>query len=220
MNAQSWPSCSLRGLLTVAVIALSAGSAQAHKVIASGYAAGDAIEGEVGFSNGDPATQATLIVTGPDGEILGEATTDGDGFFTFTPHKVVPHTFTADLGSGHLAQFRMEVEDLPRALRQAASAQAAALRSDAQPNAATGGVTAEAAGEAARSLPPEALRQLIAEAVREEVRPLRRELIASREQASLTSILGGLGTILGLVGVAFYMMARRKLADAAAQAQK
>jgi nickel transport protein len=205
----SW---SLKGLCCAALIGLSAPAALAHKIIASGYAAGDAIEGEVGFSNGDPAKQATLIVTSPDGQRLGEVTTDADGFFRYIPQKAVPHIFTADLGSGHIASFRMEIHDLPRALRIAETSEAS--------TAPVPSATDTPAGAALSDQQANALRDLVAQAVRDEVRPLRRELIASREKASITSILGGLGTILGLVGVGFYMAARRKLAEAAVRSAR
>jgi nickel transport protein len=195
-------------MIGLAVLIASASPALAHKVIASGYAAGEAIEGEVGFSNGDVVAQTTVSITDPDGQSLGQVQTDADGFFRFVPTKAVPHIFRSDLGSGHVAEFRMEVSELPRALQaQAATAQdrgATAAESTAPAPAALGAVDTTA------------LQEMVAQAVRDEVRPLRRELIASREQASLQSVLGGLGTILGLVGVVFYMMARRKLADAAA----
>ncbi|NIY97843.1 cobalt ABC transporter permease, partial [Salipiger sp. HF18] len=50
------------------------------------------------------------------------------------------------------------------------------------------------------------------EAVRDEVRPLRREIAAYREHNDLQSILGGIGYIVGLFGLGFYLAARRKLA--------
>lgn len=55
-------------------------------------------------------------------------------------------------------------------------------------------------------------RAMIAEAVRDEIRPLRREIAAYREHNSLQTILGGIGYILGLFGLGFYLAARRKLA--------
>jgi nickel transport protein len=54
----------------------------------------------------------------------------------------------------------------------------------------------------------------VSEAVKQEVRPLRREIAAYQETHDIQSILGGLGYILGLVGVVFYLMARRRLSMA------
>ena len=55
-------------------------------------------------------------------------------------------------------------------------------------------------------------RDVIAEAVRDEIRPLRREIAAYKEKNDLQTILGGLGYILGLFGLGFYIAARRKMA--------
>jgi nickel transport protein len=58
----------------------------------------------------------------------------------------------------------------------------------------------------------EAERSAISEAVRAEIRPLRREIAAYREHNDLQSILGGIGYIVGLFGIGFYVAARKKLA--------
>lgn len=70
--------------------------------------------------------------------------------------------------------------------------------------AAAGGVTIAALTDAER--------QAIAEAVRDEMRPLRREIAAYREHNDFQTILGGIGYIVGLFGLGFYVAARRKLA--------
>ena len=58
----------------------------------------------------------------------------------------------------------------------------------------------------------DAERQAIAQAVRDEMRPLRREIAAYREHNDFQTILGGIGYIVGLFGLGFYLAARRRLA--------
>jgi nickel transport protein len=53
------------------------------------------------------------------------------------------------------------------------------------------------------------LAQMIGQVVEKHVRPLRKELAAYKEHNDLQKILGGIGYILGLFGVAFYIAARR-----------
>lgn len=187
-------------IVAVLVLAGSASSAWAHKVIASGYAAGDKIEGEVGFSNGDPAINTTISITAPDGRTLGEVQTNAEGLFTFTPTEAVPHIFRGDLGAGHVAEFRMEVSELPRALQGGTAGAAPA------PAAST------ASGPAVTASPDAAaLQAMIAQAVRDEMRPLKHEIAAYKEHNSLQTILGGIGYILGLVGISFYWLAHQRL---------
>ncbi|WP_305970622.1 MULTISPECIES: cobalt ABC transporter permease [unclassified Mameliella] len=171
--------------------------ALAHKVIAAVFPSGSAIEGEIGFSNGDMATDQPVEVYGPDGALLGETVTDANGFFIFEPTEPVAHTFRADLGAGHLAKVTMPAEEVARILGVAAPEPAA-------PAAAT----APAAPGVALS---DADRAEIARIVRDEMRPLRREIAAYREKNDLQTILGGMGYILGLFGLGFYIAARRQL---------
>lgn len=178
--------------------------ALAHKVIAGVFASGDAIEGELGFSNGDMAVDTDVVVTGPSGEELGRTVTDADGFFVYTPTKPVAHTFFADLGAGHVAKVTMPAEDVAKIMgieavkketsRDTVAASAAAV---------SGGVTIASLSDEER--------QVIAEVVRDEMRPLRREIAAYREHNDFQTILGGIGYIVGLFGLGFYIAARRKL---------
>lgn len=174
--------------------------ALAHKVIAGVFASGEAIEGEIGFSSGSMAIGAEVVVTGPDGAELGRTVTDADGFFLFVPTRPVAHRFFADLGAGHVADVTMEAEDVAKILGVAAEAPASA---PAAAQAAPGAVTVAALTDEER--------EAIARIVRDEMRPLRREITAYREQNDLQTILGGIGYILGLFGLGFYLAARRKL---------
>ncbi|MFP4405371.1 MAG: cobalt ABC transporter permease, partial [Rhodosalinus sp.] len=55
-------------------------------------------------------------------------------------------------------------------------------------------------------------RAAIAEIVRSELRPLRQEIAAYRTRNDLQTILGGIGYIMGIFGLGFYLAARRRLA--------
>ena len=103
------------GRVRVLALALWVGAtpAQAHKVVASVFASGALIEGEIGFSSGAMAVDAVVEVFDDAGNRLGETRTDGEGIFTFRPQKPVAHVFRADLGAGHVAMVRLESADLP-----------------------------------------------------------------------------------------------------------
>lgn len=176
--------------------------ALAHKVIAGVFPSGTQIEGEIGFSNGDMASHTRVYVTGPDGEELGDVLTDDDGFFVFTPTQPVAHKFFANLGAGHVAEVTMSAEDVAKILGQPASGASDAPATPDHPPA-----------KATSAPMSDEMRQAIAEAVRDEIRPLRREIAAYREHNDFQTILGGIGYIVGLFGLGFYLAARRKLAD-------
>ncbi|MBR9762080.1 MAG: cobalt ABC transporter permease [Rhodobacteraceae bacterium] len=171
--------------------------ALAHKVIASVFPSGSAIEGELGFSNGDMAAGQEVLVLGPDGGELGRVTTDADGFFLFTPTEPVAHRFRADLGAGHVADVTMQAAEVAHLLGLAPGASTP----DAPPPGDSGTPGALSSAQQAE----------IATLLRDELRPLRREIAAYREKNDLQSILGGIGYIFGLFGLSFYIAARRRL---------
>ncbi len=175
--------------------------ALAHKVIAGVFPAGDAIEGELGFSNGDMAVDQDVIVYGPDGTELGRTITDADGFFLYKPTNPVAHTFTADLGAGHVAKVIMPAEEVAEILGVAAEVEHAP--DVVSPTDGTAIVTVASLSDEER--------QTIAQAVRDELRPLRREIAAYREKNDMQGILGGIGYIIGLFGIGFYIAARKKM---------
>ncbi|MEB8386682.1 cobalt ABC transporter permease [Rhodobacteraceae bacterium KMM 6894] len=187
-------------LLAVALI-IAAMPALAHKVIVGVFPAGDAIEGEIGFSNGDMAANAEIIVTGEDGSELGRVMTDDDGFFVFVPTQPVTHIFRSDLGAGHVAKITMPQNEVAEILGDTNSDAPAPL-----------GETPVAPMAPTVTALTEAERDLVAEVVRDEIRPLRREIAAYKEHNNLQTILGGIGYIAGLFGLGFYLAARRKLA--------
>nr|WP_321249970.1 cobalt ABC transporter permease [uncultured Ruegeria sp.] len=192
----------MKQLILVCTLALAPLPALAHKVIAGVFPAGDAIEGELGFSNGDMAADQEVIVYGPDGSELGRTVTDTDGFFLYSPTRAVTHTFKADLGAGHVAEVAMPADEVAEIMGVEAE-----LSETATPVASADG----AAAVTVASLSDEE-RAAIAKAVRDETRPLRREIAAYREHNDLQNILGGIGYIIGLFGIGFYLAARKKMA--------
>lgn len=197
--------------LGVAVaILLSASPAQAHKVIASVFRSGTSVEGEVGFSNGDMAANQLVEVFDDAGTKIGETITDGDGFFTFTPTQSGTHVFRADLGAGHVAEVAMDATEIAEVLGDAGAGSADAAPEQPGANAVAGAVVPGVSPMVVAALTP-AEKDAIAEAVRDEIRPLRREIAAYKEHNNLQTILGGIGYIVGLFGLGFYLAARRKL---------
>lgn len=186
----------MRYLAIILALCCAPAPALAHKVIAGVFESGDAIEGEIGFSNGDMASGAEVIVNGPDGVELGRIVTDADGFFIYTPNAPVAHTFFANLGAGHVAEVTMPAAEVARIMGVEAEPDTAPTNAPAQ----TAAVLSDEQ------------QQVIARAVRDELRPLRREIAAYREQNDLQTVLGGIGYIVGLFGLGFYFAARRKLA--------
>lgn len=199
--AKSLPALALALALAALLLATATGPAQAHKVIASVFASGTDIEGEIGFSNGDMAADTWVEVFDGQGTKLGQVKTDSDGFFVYTPTHKVNHVFRADLGAGHIATAVFDISEMSSTLtdNQAASGGDDVTSADmTNPGPETENVAITQQQEA-----------LIAAIVRDELRPLRREITAYKEKNDLQSILGGIGYIFGFFGIAYYIAARR-----------
>lgn len=176
-------------------------TALAHNVISSVFPSGSAIEGEVGFSNGEMATELLIEVFDDAGNKLGETQTDADGFFLFTPQQPITHVFRGDLGAGHVAEVTLDGAEVALILG-VAPAQTTAPAQDA--------ASVVAVGPASEGLSDQARAEL-ASMLRSELRPLRQELTAYKNKSDFQSILGGIGYIFGLFGLGFYLAARRQL---------
>lgn len=173
----------------------------AHNVIASVFPSGSDIEGEIGMSDGSMATDKLVEVFDEAGNKLGEAKTNEDGFFVYTPTLPVTHIFRSDLGAGHVAEATMPGAEVAQLMGQgAAEASAAASVLAGEPAAmpTTTGLSDETRAE-------------IATMLRTELRPLRQEITALKTETNFQSILGGIGYIVGLFGLGFYIAARRKM---------
>ncbi|WP_373356451.1 cobalt ABC transporter permease [Pseudoroseicyclus sp. CXY001] len=189
---------------------LLASPAAAHNLILEAYVVGDAIEGEAFFSDGILVGDTEIDVLGPDGAALGAAMTDASGAFRFTPEAPVDHLFRLDAGSGHVAEALVAAADLPGAL--GSQAEGAALTSAGAP--AGGEATAASAGPTDTPT----LAALTREAIRAQTRPLRQDWALYTAKTPLPVALGGIGYILGLSGLCYYLMAwhRRRRIGASA----
>ncbi|AXO14856.1 hypothetical protein [Thalassospira indica] len=192
---------SLKLVVVVGMLVFGATPAQAHKVIASLFPSGSNIEGEIGFSNGVMAENTVVEIFDLDGNKIDEVTTDGDGFFVYTPSQQIDLRFRADLGAGHVAEATFAIADLTGVDGTVQTAPSKAR-------------TASGVGSNAGPAITREQEEIIATIVRDELRPLRRELTAYKEKNDLQSILGGIGYIFGAFGIIYYIAARRLRAKA------
>lgn len=193
----------IRALLLSLTLATLPITALAHNVISSVFPAGSDIEGEIGFSNGEMATGQLVEIFDEGDNKLGEVMTDGDGFFLYTPTEAVTHVFRANLGAGHVAEMIMPADEVA-AIMGVAVPQTEAVADVPADSPPAGSVTVASLTHEERAA--------IAEVVRTEMRPLRQEITAYKNHNDFQTILGGIGYIVGLFGLGFYLAARRKLA--------
>ena len=191
--------------------------AHAHKVIMEIYVSENTIEGEIGFSDGSMAKDETVEVFNETGTKVGETKTNNEGFFSFTVPQKTDYTFRANLGSGHVAEAQLSAAEIT--IPDGVSTENSVTTNNAAVTETNTETLTNDASQASPLTSPQnsgtqidatQIKNIVAEAVRKEVRPLQREIAAYREKNDFQSILGGIGYILGLFGVAFYIAARQK----------
>jgi nickel transport protein len=160
--------------------------ALAHKLKVFAGAEGDAIVGSAYFAGGGAATDSPGVITGVDGREIARFRTDATGGFRAPVAARQSYRVAVDSGDGHVAEATVAAEELAPALPAAADVATAA------PAPAPTGVPAE-----------------IEAAVARQILPLRRQIDAMEDRARFSDIMGGVGTIFGLCGIAAWWSAKR-----------
>lgn len=191
--------CAARRLsVTVLLISLGWGTpAEAHKIQVFAAVHGQRIEGQAYVPGGDPVRGRPVQILDPAGQLLGETVTDQDGRFTFQPDRVCDHTLVVDAGLGHKARFTVPASELPADLGPA---------DPATPASSAAGVP-HTTRNSPRSDDDLAMR---IEALHQQVIALRADVDRWKSQLRTQDVLGGVGYILGITGLAFFLWGSRQ----------
>ncbi|WP_127075570.1 carboxypeptidase regulatory-like domain-containing protein [Rhodomicrobium lacus] len=191
--------------LVALMLLMFGGGAEAHKLKVFATATGAVIEGYAYFGTGGRARQSSVTVASPDGTLLGKTTTDDEGNFRYEATRRVDHVITVDGGDGHVASYTVAANELPQALSSGdGPARLPAERT---------GAPVAAAPAISRGGEDADLKAFIDQSIARQIRPLREQIDAYQEKISLHDVLGGLGYILGLGGLAFGFSQRRRRAQ-------
>lgn len=218
--------CILAAGIMVVVLG-KASSAWAHKIYLHAEAVGQKVEGRAYFRGGAPAQEAKVEVFLSDGRKLLETKTDANGQFSFQPPARCDYRLVVDTGDGHGAEYTLPAADLPETLPPLEKAALPPPEELSQPPPTASAKPSE------KSLPPaqadgalqekgqlpmtaEQWRQWIEEAVRRQVQPLARKIEQMEDRIRWSDVLGGIGYIVGLTGMGFYLLGMKKPGQPAA----
>jgi len=180
-----------------ALILALAGAAQAHRISVYAYVEDGQIKGEGYMPGGGKVSNQQVQVLDAGGKVLAEAKTSPEGAFSLPlPQAKPPLTLVLSAGAGHRATYKLSAADLGI---DAPAAPAASAPTAVKP--------ASQAVAVSQDLGPQ-----IKKAVEQAVAPLRAqlaEMALHSNEVSLKDIVGGLGWIVGLLGLAAYMKARK-----------
>lgn len=193
------------GVIFISVLLCSAGFnglAFAHQLRVFAMAEGATITGYAYFSGGVKVKGVKVTLFAPDGSQLGEVKTDEAGAFRFPATVRVDHRLIADAGAGHVAEFTVTAEELPDTLP--------GKNPEPLPEVLNAITTAQAPPLPMTKTAAASLQRMIERSVARQIRPLREQLDAYEAKVRWHDVLGGIGYILGIAGVACYWLGRRQ----------
>ncbi|HDQ40376.1 MAG TPA: hypothetical protein ENN39_05025 [Desulfonatronum sp.] len=192
-----------RLVFTVLVLCWATQPAMGHKLLLMAWIQGDQLMGEVAFGDGTFAANAKIAVQDAlsRDEILTVHADERGLFESALPMEVLSSgrslLVRASDGAGHLAEVTIGAEEI---------APAGPETTADDPNVSP----ARSVLEPAHLFDREEIRRLVQETVSQEVAPLRRDVLAlARSGPGITEILGGIGYIIGLASLGFWLLRRR-----------
>jgi nickel transport protein len=167
--------------------------ALAHKVTVFAWVEGDTVFTESKFSGGRTAVGAQVLVFDREGKQLLEGNTDDKGGFSFKIPKLTDLRIVLNAGTGHRGEWTVPESEIREAGYVLEEKKGAAEPSQAM----------------AIGLSREEIRDLIDDSLDRKLRPIVRMMTESQSKGpSIHEIVGGIGYILGLMGVAIYFKNR------------
>lgn len=178
--------------------------AAAHSLHLFAEGDGTVIRGKAYFRGGSPARDAQVTAFDPDGRKLFETRTDNEGAFAVEAPYRCDYQLRVATADGHGAEFRLAAEELSSELPPPGPADDPATpkeRPEAMP---LDSVSAKPPHHAVHDTLTDEFR-----AMRAQLSALRQEMAEYQQRTRFRDVVGGIGYILGLAGIAFYTAARR-----------
>jgi nickel transport protein len=180
--------------LTAIILIGSHVPALAHKVMIFAWVEGDTVFTESKFSGGKKVLHAPVVIFDKDGKKLLEGKTDNKGEFSFKIPKVSDLRIVLNAAMGHKAEWTVPESEIREA--------GAIVEKKSTP---------EPSGPIAVGLSKEEVQKIVEDSLDKKLRPIVRMMTESKNtKPSLTEIIGGIGYIFGLMGVALYFKNRSK----------
>jgi nickel transport protein len=207
--------------LTAIILIGSHVPALAHKVMIFAWVEGDTVFTESKFSGGKKVLHAPVVIFDKDGKKLLEGKTDNKGEFSFKIPKVTDLRIVLNAAMGHKAEWTIPESEIreagaivekksapepsgpiPVELSKEEVQQIVIVKKKGAP---------EPSGPIAVGLSKEEVQKIVEDSLDKKLRPIVRMMTESKNtKPSLTEIIGGIGYIFGLMGIALYFKNRGK----------
>lgn len=188
---------SIWGALLALLLILSPTWSLAHSMHVFAYIEGDQIKGEGAYGDGSPVSGGVVTIHDAGKRLIGKGQTSAEGSFSLAlkPGRS-PLLVEIKDGGGHAGSFTLGREE---------SAPAAPLEDKAGKTQAPAAVPGKAVAEPVQH-------DEMARMLRKELAPIKAQLarLASQKTISLADVVGGLGWIVGLAGLALWLKSRKR----------
>lgn len=199
--------CILTGVITCCALFIFPPAVFAHRVTVFAWVEGDTIHTESKFSGGKRVVGGTIKVYDSQKQILVEGQTNDQGEFFFKIPGEGPLVVELNAGMGHMAKWTLQPDDLGEESDHALTGDDKDSETEKLP-AHSPQVISEP------SVSSEELKILIESVMDEKLKPIKKILVESQaNDPSLSEILGGVGYIIGLMGMAAYFRYRKGTKD-------
>ena len=200
-----------KGIIVLFVFAvlsfLVVGTASAHKVMIFAWVEGDTIYTESKFSGGKKVRKGEVMVYDINGNRLLEGKTNEQGEFFFKIPQKTALKIVLVAGAGHRAEWTVPLEEIKGIASETTETTTNRLATAKEPDKQTQSVSVS-------NVSPDDIQLAVEKALDKKLKPVMKKLAESQEHGpTVSDILGGIGYILGLVGVASYFHYRRKMKD-------
>ncbi|HUV50680.1 MAG TPA: hypothetical protein VMW78_06645 [Anaerolineae bacterium] len=199
--------------LLILLITFAAAPAFAHKVTIFAWVEGDTIYTQSKFSKGRKAKGSLVTLSDMEGNKLLEGTTNEKGECSFKIPQKTGLKVVLKASMGHMAEWKIPVEEIAASQASQNKTPEACIISDITSPSNLSGSEADAKQPipGPTSLQKEEIRRLIDESLDQKLSPIINMLADSQDQdPGISEVMGGIGYIFGLVGVALYFTNRRK----------
>jgi len=196
------------------LLLLAATPTLAHRLQVFATVDGSLIAGTVHSGGWGTAAGTHILIQDASGETLAEITPAEDGNFSYKAREPMDHLIVADSGDGHRAAWRISASELAVGfpMREVEhphdNSQSHDHRMQAADPTAIDGENPTPHPYLSPTLDP-ALETTIGRVLARQIIPLRQELNAERQRLRLQDILGGIGYIVGLAGLALWWRSGR-----------
>ena len=183
----------------------------AHKVQMFAYAEGENVFVEGYFADGKKAMKSEVVVYDASGTELFRGKTNDSGQFNFKTPKKTDLRIVVDAGMGHKTEYTLPSSELHVAGgNKTAGVVTASVSKDSKSKTLK---EEKSSTTQANRIDDAQLKAIVESAVEksvgEAIKPLVRSFTEMQQKNSLTTIIGGIGYILGLMGIVLYFKSRR-----------